>query len=207
MSKDKLQTERQWAKQRYMVNRPTAKLIVLDTETTGLNCTNDELLQVSIISDNRKILYNSYLRPLYNTIWNEAERVNGISPDMVKDSPTVLTECVKINHILSQADIIVGYNTYFDLGFLSNIGCQIKDNAVIIDVMQIFAEIYGEWSEYFDGYKWQKLTTCASYYGYKWQGNAHNSLADCLATLYCYEQIKSSKGGDDNLGNYSLYAK
>lgn len=71
-------------------------------------------------------------------------------------------------------------------------GCKIKDTAVIIDLMPIFAEIYGERSEYYDGYKWQKLITCASYYGYEWHGNAHDSLADCLATLYCYEQIKKS---------------
>ena len=112
---------------------------------------------------------------------------------MVKDSPTVLTECVEINHILSQADVIIGYNhKELDLKFLANIGCKIKDTAVIIDLMPIFAEIYGERSEYYDGYKWQKLITCASYYGYEWHGNAHDSLANCLATLYCYEQIKKS---------------
>ena len=177
-------------------NSKTAKVIVIDTETTGLDCTNSELLQVSIISDKREILYNSYLRPLYTTKWIEAEKVNGISPEMVKDSPTVLTECVEINNILHQADVIIGYNTEFDLDFLLNIGCKIKDTAIIVDVMKIFAEIYGEWSECFDDYKWQKLTTCASYYGYEWQGNIHDSLADCLATLYCYEQIMNSKGVD-----------
>lgn len=178
-------------------NSKTAKVIVIDTETTGLNCTNDELLQVSIISESKEILYNSYLRPLYHTVWREAEKINGISPDMVKDSPTVLTECVEINHILSQADVIIGYNHQeFDLEFLANIGCKIKDTAVIIDLMPIFAEIYGEYSEYFDGYKWQKLITCASYYGYEWQGNAHDALADCLATLYCYEQMNNGKGSE-----------
>lgn len=173
-------------------NSKTAKVIVLDTETTGLNCTNDELLQVTIISDSKEILYNSYLRPLYHTVWTEAEKINGISPEMVKDSPTVLTECVEINHILSQADVIIGYNHQeFDLEFLSNIGCKIKDTAVIIDLMPIFAEIYGEYSESYGGYKLKSLSTCAEYYNYKWQGNAHDSLADCLATLYCYEQIQS----------------
>lgn len=179
-------------------NKKTANVIIIDTETTGLNANTDELLQVSIISDTREILYNSYLRPLYKKVWNEAERINGISPDMVKDSPTALTECVEINNILSQADVIIGYNHQeFDLGFLANIGCKIKDTAEIIDVMQIFAEIYGEQSEYFNGYKWQKLTTCASYYGYEWQGNAHDSLADCLATLYCYEQINKGQFGGE----------
>lgn len=172
----------------------TAKVIVIDAETTGLNCTNDELLQVSIISEEREVLYNSYLRPLYNTVWREAEKTNGITPDMVKDSPTVLTECVELNNILSQADVIIGYNhKEFDLEFLANIGCKIKDTAVIIDLMPIFSEIYGEWSEYYDDYKWQKLTTCAEHYGYDWQGKPHDSLADCFATLYCYEKMQKEE--------------
>ena len=169
----------------------TAKVIVIDTETTGLSSENDELLQVSIISDEREVLYNSYLRPLWHTEWKEAEKINGISSEMVKDSPTVLTECVEINHILSQADVIIGYNhKHFDLKFLENIGCKIKDTAVLIDLMPIFAEIYGEYSEHYEGYKWQKLSTCAEYYGYEWEGKAHDSLADCLATLYCYEKME-----------------
>lgn len=40
--------------------------------------------------------------------------------------------------------------------------------------MPIFAEIYGEWSDYFGEYKWQKLTTCAAYYHFDW-----NSITTC----------------------------
>lgn len=38
-----------------------------------------------------------------------------------------------------------------------------------------------------------KLTTCANYYGYDWgEDNAHNSLSDCRATLFCYQQIQKN---------------
>lgn len=172
-------------------NIKTASVIVIDVETTGLMVYTDELLQVSIISDKKEILYNSYLKPLYTKEWKDAEKINGITPDMVKQSPSVLTECTKINRILSQADVIIGYNHQsFDLAFLAKIGCSFKESAVIIDVAEIFSEIYGEWSDYFGGYKYQKLSTCAAYYNYRWEGNTHDSLADCLATLYCYEKIQ-----------------
>lgn len=177
------------------LNTDIANVIVVDTETTGLDYTTNELLQVSIISDKREILYNSYIKPIQANSWIEAQRVNHISYDMVKDSPTILSECVKINNILNQADVIIGYNIDFDLDFLCSIGCQAKDSVVIIDVMKIFAEIYGEWNDFFEDYKWQSLQTCASYYKYEWQGNAHDSLADCFATLYCYEQIDNTNPG------------
>ena len=176
--------------QAFNYDTPTADIIVLDTETTGLNTQTDELLQVSIIDSNGNTLYNSYLKPLRKRRWQDAERVNGISPDTVANAPTILDEVAKIHKIVSTAKTIVGYNIDFDLGFLSAVGIDVPDNVEIVDVMRVFAEIYGEWNDYYGGYKFQKLTTCADYYGYEWgDDTAHDSLSDCRATLYCYNQM------------------
>lgn len=176
--------------QAFNYDTPTADIIVLDTETTGLNTQTDELLQVSIIDSNGNTLYNSYLKPLRKRRWQDAERVNGILPDTVANAPTILDEVAKIHKIVSTAKTIVGYNIDFDLGFLSAVGIDVPDNVEIVDVMRVFAEIYGEWNDYYGGYKFQKLTTCADYYGYEWgDDTAHDSLSDCRATLYCYNQM------------------
>lgn len=69
-----------------------------------------------------------------------------------------------------------------------------NSKATVIDVMQDFADIYGEWSDKYGCNKWQKLTKCATYYGYDWENDtAHDSLADCRATLYCYNKINECK--------------
>lgn len=170
---------------------PTADIIVIDTETTGLDTQTDELLQVSIIDGDGNTLYNSYMHPLCKRKWQDAERVNDISPDTVANAPTILNEVAKIHKIVSSAKTIVGYNIDFDLGFLSIVGIDVSDNAEIVDVMRIFSEIYGEWNDYYGEYKWQKLTTCADYYGYDWgEDTAHDSLSDCRATLFCYKAMK-----------------
>ena len=80
---------------------------------------------------------------------------------------------------------------HYDLRFLSAnaIGAE-NSKATVIDVMQDFADIYGEWSDKYGCNKWQKLTKCAEYYGYDWENDtAHDSLADCRATLYCYKKM------------------
>lgn len=165
-------------------------LIVIDTETTGLNSFHCELLQVSIIDGDGNVLYDSYIKPILEKEWKEAERVNGISPEMVKNAPTALSELPKIAKILMSAKEVVGYNTEFDLGFLSEYGCHVSSSAIIVDVMRDFAKIYGEWNEYFEDYKWQKLSTCAAYYNFDWGDlQAHNSLSDCFATLHCYKNM------------------
>lgn len=170
-----------------------ADVIVIDTETTGLSSYYDEILQLSIIDSNGNTLYNQYFKPTHCSEWEQAQAVNGISSEMVKDCSSIDIEVAKINAIISNAKTIIGYNIYFDLGFLSSVGIDVSENTEIVDIMQSFAEIYGEWNDYYGDYKFQKLTTCASYYGYDWgNNNAHNSLADCYATLYCYQKLKKN---------------
>lgn len=163
--------------------------IVIDTETTGLNADTDELLQVSIIDSQGNTLFNSYIKPLYTDNWNKAMAVNHITPEMVANAPNILEVKQEINRILNSANIIVGYSTNFDLSFLSAVGIE-NSKATVIDVMQDFADIYGEWSDKYGCNKGQKLTKCAEYYGYDWENDtAHDSLADCRATLYCYQKM------------------
>lgn len=167
-----------------------ADLIVIDTETTGLNAAEDEILQLSIIDGNGATLYNHYFKPVVATEWKGAQKVNGISPEMVSECPHIYKELPKIVPIIANAKIIVGYNTQFDLAFLGAAGIYSSANCDIIDIMRDFAPIYDEWSDKYGSYKWQKLITCADYYGYDWgEDSAHDSLADCRATLYCYECI------------------
>lgn len=164
--------------------------ISIDTETTGLDSNVDEILQVAIVSANGETLYNKYFKPQNHTEWKEAEAVNHITPEMVKDCPTIDKAADEITIILCNAKKIIGYNTPFDLALLRAVGIQIPESAEIVDVMQMFTEIKGE------PQKWHKLTECAEYYGYKWEGAAHDSTADAKATMYCYNQML--KGGAGN---------
>jgi len=171
------------------------KYIVIDTETTGFHpYDGDELLQVSIIDTDGNVLFDEYFKPQHRTEWKEAEQVNGISPEMVADCPAISEKISEINAIIENSDTIIGYNTQFDISFLKANGAIVPDDIDTIDVMEDFAEIYGERNSFRDGYKWQKLTTAADYYGYDWSQRAetaHNSLGDCYATLFVYNKINS----------------
>lgn len=164
--------------------------IIIDTETTGLDPTKSELLQVAIIDVSGDVLFNRYFRPTSVETWPEAEAVNGITPGMVEDAPPVWKHIREIRDIVSNTDEIVGYNTWFDLDMLAAEGVD-RGNTHVIDVMKAFATVYGERNTRGE-YRWQKLTIAADYYGYDWSavpGTAHNALADCYATLHVYKSI------------------
>lgn len=174
-------------------------VIVLDTETTGLS-PNDgaEILQLSIINQDGAVLFDEYFKPVFAKSWGDAMAINHISPDDVADKPTIYERLHVILPILQGAKLVVGYNTPFDLFMLDKVGAVVPKDTPVVDVMRSFAPIYGAYNEQYGSYTWQKLTTCAAYYGYDWgRDKAHDSLADCRATLFCYLKMQELSFADD----------
>lgn len=161
--------------------------IVFDTETTGLNPEYDEIIQLSIIDGTGKVLFDEYIKPSRRKKWPEAQKISGISPEMVKNCKTFRFFRKTIQKIFDSAKTIIVYNIGFDAGFLQSYGIDVYREKDWRDVMIDFAEIYGEWSDYKQSYKWQKLSSAAAYYDFKF--SAHNSLEDVKATLFVAENL------------------
>lgn len=176
-------------------------VIVIDTETTGFRPGVDELLQVSIIDDTGKTLFDSYIRPERAESWPEAQKVNGIAPETVRNAPTIAQALPRIQEIIDGAQVIVGYNVNFDYSMLACAGLRFDGlhmepaRLELVDVMEQFAFVYREWNEYYGNWKWQSLSTAAAYYGYDWGDTcAHDALADCKATLFVWDKIREGIG-------------
>ena len=58
--------------------------VVIDTETTDKYPGFAELLQVALVSGSGRVLFNKYIKPDSATEWAEAQKINHISPQMVK---------------------------------------------------------------------------------------------------------------------------
>ncbi len=167
-----------------------SKMIVVDIETTGLNFWDDEICKISILDGFGNVLLNSYIKPVLHQEWLSAQHINHISPQMVANAPHLYELIPVIRGIFEGADKLVFYNADFDLSFIAHhTGIAVAEHQRIIDVMVDFAEIYGEFNDHYQDYTWQKLTTCAEYYGYT-EYNAHDSLEDCKATLFCYNKMQ-----------------
>lgn len=170
--------------------------IFLDTETTGFR-TSDEILQLSIIDDEANVLFDKYFKPEHNDSWPGAEQVNHISPDMVADKGRFIDSKKEIEKILTDADLIVGYNLQFDIRMLKQNGIKFTEDYKLCDIMLPFAAIYKEPDPKRPGqYRYQKLSKCAEYYGYK-GSNYHNALGDCFATLYCFLKMRETYGNPE----------
>lgn len=166
------------------------KVIVFDTETTGLNIggsRRDEILSLAVMNLDGDVLFCDLLKPSERKKWPKAESINGISPSMVKDKQTIIERRSEIEPIFKSAKLYVAYNADFDLGFLRASGLDIPDRQTF-DVMKEFAKIHGSWDGAHDEWSWCKLEDCAAFYGYRDFG-AHDALNDVRATAHCFNSI------------------
>lgn len=169
------------------------KVICLDTETTGLDPVEDEILTLSIVDWDGNTLLDGHYKPDLKTEWPEAERINGINPADCAGLPSIYDDQEKIREILESADEIIAYNASFDLRFLAYNDMEPRSDTKITDTMLEYAELIGEWDNYHEGWKWHKLTAAAAHIGYEWTGKAHGSMADTLACLAVQKWIEEQK--------------
>lgn len=164
------------------------KIIIFDTETTGLNPSNDEILELSIINASGTILFNERIKPINRKRWPNAESIHGISPDDVENCKTIDAYREKIQNIFDNADVLVGYNIEFDKNFISSAGIKLSSKYTV-DVMKDFADNRKIWDAKHNHNKWFKLEEAAKFYGYTF--NAHHALDDTKATLFVFKKLNN----------------
>lgn len=182
-------------KEKYTGIVPTLD-VAIDIETTGFNFWEDEILQVSILDVNTgETVLNSYVKPYFTEDWPEARRVNNITKEMVENAPYFHEILPRVNAVLAQTKTIVGYNcTEFDRPFMAYYGVNFNGDTEVVDMLFLFAAIYGEFSPKYGDFKFKNLSFCADYFGYDWgTEKAHDSLADCRATAFCYHKAQEAE--------------
>ena len=171
-----------------LLGYPLDRVVVLDTETTGLSSEEDEILSIGIVDGNGKTLLTSYVRPTRHTSWPDAERVNHISASMVVNAPSIQDIAPQIKRLFSRQVLVVGYNVRFDLGFLASAGAfewgTINEP---FDVMREYARVHGSRRYDSGNYAYSKLVQCAAHYGYVF--DAHDATEDARATAYCLRAL------------------
>lgn len=126
--------------------------------------------------------------------WPEAEEVNGIAPADTVTWPAIDDVVPELQRILDAAEAVIGYNVGLDIEFLRAAGVALPD-CDYVDVMAMFAPVFGLRDDYHGGYRWQTLATAAAYVGHDWDAEGpHDALADCRATLAVLRWLEEHEG-------------
>ena len=186
--------------------------IIIDTETTGLSPLHDEILQLAIIdADTGERLHCKKYGVAKRLEWPAAEDVNGISPKDVSGLPSLYDsdEQTAAAEIIGAADWVGGWNTEFDLKMLWAYQIAPRDDAEIVDIMKLDAEICGTYTPLQGGSaKYRSLMNAATWWGFELKnepGVFHDAYVDCRATRFVWRCIMQWKNAVWNTRNRAVY--
>ena len=169
------------------LNTYTSDYVIFDLETTGTSCQSDEVVEISAVK-----VVSGEIVDEFSTLVNPgmpipyyASEVNGITDDMVADSPTF--EGVLRNFLEFMGDaVLVGHNIHtFDMKFIQRDAQRYFGKSIgndYIDTLQL-ARVY------LPQLRHHRLVDLADYYGIDAEG-AHRALNDCRMTQQVFEKLR-----------------
>lgn len=164
-----------------------SEYIVFDIETTGLDSSYDEIIEIGAIKvNNNEIVseFNSLVKP-QNKIDRYITGLTGITNEMVNDAPTIEEILPDFMNYIGN-DILIGHNVNFDINFVYDNLYRNKFDVLtndFIDTMRISRKLLPDLPHH-------RLIDLAKYFGID-TANNHRSLKDCEITMNIYEQLKS----------------
>ena len=168
-------------------------ITILDTETTGLD-NNDEMVEISMVDKNEKILLNTLVKPTI-PIPYDAYKVHGINDLDVIHAPKYSEIHEKIIDIVKNKTVVI-YNASYDFRILRqtslkyNLENPLRYAKDIFCAMKNYSIIYGEWNNYYNDYKWCNLSKAAHYEDVDLEGiELHRALADTITTLRLIKKV------------------
>jgi len=169
-------------------------ILVLDTETTGLG-DSAEIIEIGIINGSGEVVMNTLVKPSIS-IPAAATAIHGITDDDLLNAPD-FADIVDELQGLIQGRVLLIYNAEYDLRLLRQSARKSKvrlklEPASVQCAMLEYAEFFGEWDDFHENWKWQKLVNAARHTGYKPAEGMllHRAIADCLATLHVYRHMQ-----------------
>jgi len=180
---------------------------VVDTETTGLNPSKHEIIEVAFISyivdgEGNEYVLNKLeqkIKPEAIHLASEkALEINGYSKEKWKDAVEFSAVLPKLEKVFAESDFLIGQNLIFDMRFLAKM-CErsgideIKfppyvDTKALADVLKEKGVL-----------KRTRMDYLCEHYNVTWEGRAHTALADCERTIKVFEKLQ------DEVPEYDLY--
>lgn len=177
-----------------------SSFVVLDFETTGLNSSTNEIIQIGAIKFDflePVEIFSTYIKPI-KKISSRITSINGISNDMVSDSPSIVSVIPHLLNFIGDLPIIA-HNAPFDMSFLYytlfKYGYKKPKNKTL-DTLRMARSKIKEYDYEKDrgiklkSYKLEELKYNFDLYNI----SSHDALDDCKVCAYIYMKMYREYG-------------
>ena len=166
------------------------QIVVVDVESTGVDSSKDEVIELAIRkgltpdSPSKTWLFRPSI-----PIPPQATAVHGIADEDLRDCPSFAEHCDEIRDLLSNCDVLMGYNVHFDIDMLQ---AQLRrasraeidlSSVKIVDPLLIWRRCEN-----------RKLETALKRFSGEEHSGGHRALADVDATAAVFEGMRKVFG-------------
>ena len=185
-------------------------LTVIDTETTGLDSDNHEIIDIALISyvlsedGDRYVVkkYNTKIKPQHiERASPRALEINHYKAEDYESAPSHSEVLPSVRKQIENSDLLIGQNLIFDLQFIYNACKKIWgedeklgfppyiDTKAMADVLRRKNLIKKSGMDYL-----------CEHYDINFTGLAHTALADCERTMKVFDRLL------EECGDYQIYS-
>lgn len=165
------------------------RVLFFDLEMTGLY-EHDEVLSVTVADGNGNTVFDTLVRPVRKKKWKRTEEIHGITPEDVKNAPTMSEIAPVLCAVLNGADRLVAFGTATDYFHLSRLYPTRREReALHAKIVDCGAEFSRYVYEHEIELSHQSLGDAMAVLGLTWHGNAHTSAADTDACRMVFETL------------------
>lgn len=170
-------------------NMSRERVIFFDLELTGFY-DRDEIISISIVDGFGNLVMDTLVKPVHAQKWKKTEKIHGITPEMVEDSPTLAELTPKIKEIFANADNIIAYGVSTDYSHIKNIYETEAEQKALHDKVRCCAYEYVRFiHENHPELVHASLSDAMECLEIKWEGVPHSSVADTFACRKVWEKL------------------
>lgn len=158
---------------------------VIQIETNGLKPEEQaQILRIVMLDRNSNVIWNRYYRPTRLQHWDDAERVNKISPQMVSKAPILANkELESLNHRISSFDFLITNQAEFVKSFLTDAGIKAP---AIVGITELFDQYMADRSIPRMN---TSLNNCAAFFQYCAAAEKTAGYEKAYKIWFCYEHL------------------
>ncbi len=166
-----------------------ARVLFFDLELTGFY-DHDEIISVSIYNGFGEKLMDTLVKPVHTKKWKRTEKIHGITPAMVADSPTLEQLTPEIKRLFAGADNIIAYGVSTDYSHIKYIyGTEEERQELKTKIRDCAQEFVRYIQEHRPDVVHASLTDAMACFGIEWDGVAHTSIADTIGCLKVWDRL------------------
>ena len=170
-------------------NMERKRVLFFDLELTGFY-DRDEIISISIVNGEGELVMNTFVKPVHTHKWKKTEKIHGITPEMVEDSPTLEELIPDLKQMFYDADAIIAYGVSTDFSHIKHIYKTAEEQEWLHKKICCCAN---EFVRYIHEHKPEQvhasLTDAMECLGIEWDGIPHSSIADTYACKKVWEHL------------------